>query len=77
MKFFEYLAAGLPVVSTRIDSLKEFKQYIAMEDDIKNLSKSIIEALSDTEHNLVERLDLARNNTYQNRTIKMLKELNL
>ena len=77
MKFFEYLAAGLPVVSTRIDSLKEFKQYIAMEDDIKNLSKSIIEALIDTEHNLVERLDLARNNTYQNRTIKMLKELNL
>jgi len=48
-----------------------------MVDDIENLSKSIIEALVDTEYDLKERLSLARENTYQNRTIKMLRELNL
>tara|TARA_Y100001978_G_scaffold79849_1_gene71524 strand:+ start:1632 stop:2795 length:1164 start_codon:yes stop_codon:yes gene_type:complete len=77
LKFFEYLASGLPVVSTKIDSLREFQQYIKMDDDIENLSNSIIEALVDTEDDLKERLSLARENTYQNRTIKMLRELNL
>ena len=77
IKFFEYLASGLPVVSTEIDSLKEFKQFIEMHDDIKNLSNSIIESLIDTEYNLKERLNLAKKNTYQSRTIKMLKELNI
>ena len=77
LKFFEYLASSLPVVSTKIDSLREFQQYIKMDDDIENLSNSIIEALVDTEDDLKERLSLARENTYQNRTIKMLRELNL
>ena len=77
IKFFEYLAAGLPVVSTKIESLNEFKQFTEMHDDINNHSNSIIKVLANTENNIKERLNLARNNTYQKRTIKMLRELNL
>ena len=48
-----------------------------MHDDINNHSDSIIKVLANTENNIKERLNLARNNTYQKRTIKMLRELNL
>ncbi len=77
IKFFEYLAAGLPVVSTKIESLEEFKQFIEMHDDITSHSNSIIKSLADTDSNIKDRLKLAKNNTYQRRTIKMLRELNL
>ena len=77
MKFFEYLAAGLPIVSTDIHSLHEYNNYIEMHDDITKHSKSIIESLIDANSNLKDRLNLARENTYQKRTIKMLNELNI
>ena len=77
IKFFEYLAAGLPIVSTDIHSLHEYKNYIEMHDDITKHSKSIIESLIDSNSNLKDRLNLARENTYQKRTIKMLNELNI
>ena len=34
MKFFEYLAAGLPVVATDLESIREFNKLVAITDDI-------------------------------------------
>ena len=75
MKFFEYLAAGLPVVSTDLESLREFNKLVAITDDISKIKISIIEALKNKDFNLKNRLSLAMENTYQKRTKKMLMEL--
>ena len=76
MKFFEYLAAGLPIVSTNLESLKEFRKFVYMSDDLSKIKVSIKEALKNKNYNLTNRLSLARENTYQKRTKKMLMELN-
>ena len=76
MKFFEYLAAGLPVVSTDLESIREFNKLVAITDDISKIKISIIEALKNKDFNLKNRLSLAMENTYQKRTKKMLMELN-
>lgn len=78
MKFFEYLAAGLPVVSTSIDSLKGFEDVaLFSNNDEVSMSKNIHQALSLGDHNLQQRLDKAKANTYALRTKKMLTELKL
>ena len=76
MKFFEYLAAGLPVVATDLESIREFNKLVAITDDISKIKTSIIEALKNKDFNLKNRLSLAMENTYQKRTKKMLMELN-
>tara|TARA_S200000501_G_scaffold152435_1_gene143720 strand:- start:435 stop:1595 length:1161 start_codon:yes stop_codon:yes gene_type:complete len=76
MKFFEYLAAGLPIVSTNLESLKEFRNFVYMSDDLSKIKVSIKEALKNKNSNLTNRLSLAMENTYQKRTKKMLMELN-
>ena len=76
MKFFEYLAAGLPVVSTNLESLREFRNFVAMSDDLSKIKVSIKDALKNKNSNLKNRLSLAMENTYQKRTKKMLMELN-
>ena len=76
MKFFEYLAAGLPVVSTDLESIREFNKLVAISDDISKIKLSITEALKNKNSNLKNRLSLAMENTYQKRTKKMLMELN-
>tara|TARA_S200000501_G_scaffold116537_1_gene109522 strand:- start:972 stop:2132 length:1161 start_codon:yes stop_codon:yes gene_type:complete len=76
MKFFEYLAAGLPVVSTNLESLREFRNFVTMSDDLSKIKVSIKDALKNKNSNLKNRLSLAMENTYQKRTKKMLMELN-
>jgi len=76
MKFFEYLAAGLPIVSTNLESLREFRKFVYMSDDLSKIKVSIKEALKNKNSNLTNRLSLAMENTYQKRTKKMLMELN-
>ena len=76
MKFFEYLAAGLPVVATDLESLREFNKLVTITDDISKIKISIIKTLKNKDFNLKNRLSLAMENTYQKRTKKMLMELN-
>ena len=76
MKFFEYLAAGLPVVSTNLESLREFRNFVYMSDNLSKIKVSIKDALKNKNSNLKNRLSLAMENTYKKRTKKMLMELN-
>ena len=46
MKFFEYLAAGLPVISTRLPSLEEFADYIDFADSAKEFAFRVDNILS-------------------------------
>lgn len=76
MKFFEYLAAGLPVVSTAIDSLKKYSEVAFLSENKSNLfSKNIRLAIDQLGADLNIRQKVAKENTYKIRTINMLKEI--
>ena len=76
MKFFEYLAAGLPVVSTAIDSLKKYSEVAFLSENKSNLfSKNIRLAIDQIGPDLNIRQKVAKENTYKIRTINMLKEI--
>lgn len=73
MKFFEYLSTGKRIVSTKIDSLLEYSNYLYLADDYDDFIAGIEDALFDEVGNLEERLQLASVRTYESRTADMLK----
>ena len=76
MKFFEYLAAGIPVVASAIPSLIPFSNAaLLVEPDEDDLEKAINLALSGHGPSQPERLSLAYRHTYIQRTKSMLNIL--
>ena len=73
MKFFEYLASGLPVVATSIQSLQEFSSVALLcEVTADSFSYALHTCLSGVGADLDSRVSLARQYTYQTRLSKML-----
>ena len=76
MKFFEYLFAGLPVVSTRIYSLLDFEAICWLcPPDPSQFSDQLRRALAGDGPSLKERLSGIEDYTYESRTRRMLKLL--
>jgi glycosyltransferase involved in cell wall biosynthesis len=48
MKLYDYLAAGIPVVSVDIPAAREFSQYIHLADSPRHFSQAVRSALADT-----------------------------
>ena len=76
MKFFEYLFAGLPVVSTRIHALLDFEAicWLCPPDPLQ-FSDQLRSALAGDGPSLMERLSGIEDYTYESRTRRMLKLL--
>lgn len=76
MKFFEYLAAGLPVVASRIDALTPYGAVVQLCDsDAADFAAAIEQALQGRGAGLETRLALAAQHTYLSRTLRMLAVL--
>ena len=76
MKFFEYLFAGLPVVSTRIHSLLSFDSICRLcPPDPLEFSEQLQQVLAGEGPTLDERLSGIEGYTYVSRTRRMLKLL--
>jgi glycosyltransferase involved in cell wall biosynthesis len=76
MKFFEYLAAGLPVVATRINALEAFREAALLCDPkVESLAAGIRRALNGQGPALETRLQLAAQHTYASRTLRMVNVL--
>jgi glycosyltransferase involved in cell wall biosynthesis len=75
MKFFEYLAAGKPVVSTALPALADFCEVVALSRSQDEFVEAISAALDDDIDHRTRRLSLARNHSYVNRTEAMLTTL--
>ena len=74
MKFFEYLAAGLPVVSTRLPSLEEFAEYIDFANTAEEFASIINQILSNSFHFDDRRVKkLVSKYSYRKRTETMIK----
>jgi glycosyltransferase involved in cell wall biosynthesis len=73
MKFFEYLAAGRPVVATAIDALQPFRDVAVITAPQEAAFAAGIERVLRGECPPLERrLDRARGHTYRSRTASML-----
>ena len=76
MKFFEYLAAGLPVVSTRLPSLEEFAEYINFASTAEEFASMINKILSNSSHFDEQSVkDLVSKYSYRKRTEAMIKTI--
>ena len=76
MKFFEYLAAGLPVVASAIDSLSQFSEAAWLcEPTAVAFDVALRGCLAGEGPDLVTRLALAQEHTYKARTERMLHTL--
>ncbi len=73
MKFFEYLAAGRPVVATAIPSLREQRDVALLcEPEVSAFEAAIQQALAGEGPSLERRLERAQRHTYRTRTQAML-----
>lgn len=77
MKFFEYLASGLPVVATSIPSLNPFSSVAFIVDpDLSSFSAALSSCINGHGISLDIRLSVAKKYTYSSRTAKMLQCIN-
>lgn len=68
MKFFDYLAAGKPIVSTNLPSLREFKEYFYLSSTREEFIRNIKTALKENDSNRVKkRIKLASQYNWENR----------
>ncbi len=72
MKFFEYLAAGRPVVATSLPALAEYHHAAQFADTAADFVAAIERCLAGTAPDLETRLTAARDQTYEIRTAKMM-----
>lgn len=76
MKFFEYLAAGKPIVAADLPALREYRDAYYAANTPEEFAEAIRQAINDKDQaRRDDRLDLARQNTYLARTHKMLSTM--
>lgn len=75
MKFFEYLSAGKPVVSTNIPSLQDYAGVCALVDSPEDFIQAIEDVMAGTKKalNIKLGLETARKHTWQWRLDEMMK----
>ncbi len=73
MKFFEYLAAGCPVVSTALPALRQFEGVACLAATSEEFIACIERALEGDGPALAKRLAAAREHTYEHRTARMMQ----
>jgi len=73
MKFFEYLAAGKPVVSVDLPALREYRNIACIAKSPRDFIRGIDEALKGNAAPLEQRISVAKEHTYEIRTNKMLQ----
>lgn len=75
MKFFEYLAAGCPVVSTALPALREYRRVAELADSPADFIAAVERSVRGGGAPLAERLAVAREHTYARRTERMMELL--
>jgi glycosyltransferase involved in cell wall biosynthesis len=75
MKFFEYLAAGCPIVSTALPALRAYRHVASLASSHEEFVAAIEAALRGRGPALAVRLAVASDHTYERRTTRMLELL--
>jgi len=72
MKFFEYLAAGKPVVATDLPALEDYRTLVHIGVSPEDFIAKIEQALAEDGRQRLSRLEAAREHTYAKRLEKMM-----
>ena len=72
MKFAEYLSAGRPIVSVDLKALHEFSHVVSTTKTPEEFVEAIEKVLSGNIPSLEDRLEVAKEHTYKERTQRML-----
>jgi len=77
MKFYEYLAKGLPIVSTPIQGIERFQKFIQVASTPEQFNQQVNQAIQNRKSiNQSEVNDFLSQHTWQNRIEKMLNLIN-
>jgi glycosyltransferase involved in cell wall biosynthesis len=72
MKFFEYLAAGKPIVSVNLPALREYSDMAYLAKSYEDFVLGIEKALNDSVEKRIRRSMIASQYTYKSRTEQMM-----
>tara|TARA_Y100001970_G_scaffold281852_1_gene393492 strand:- start:30634 stop:31806 length:1173 start_codon:yes stop_codon:yes gene_type:complete len=67
IKFYEYLASGIPIVSTDLPDLNPFRNHVKLVNSKEEFSFAIKESLQDKDQNKKIRMDLSKNYSWKSR----------
>ena len=69
VKMYEYLAAGKPIVATRLDEISYYEDYVRLAESIEEWEAAILDSLAEekAEDLLEKRFSFAKENTWENR----------
>jgi len=74
LKLYEYLACGLPVISTPVSGMSIFGDLVKVAKDAESFSQEIDQALNDDyEHSRLQRKAAVRSHTWTQRVDRMLE----
>ena len=72
MKFFEYLSAGKPVVSTNLPSLRDYRAYCYLAKSNEEFVQKIRKALEENKPDIKkQRIRLAKKNSWEKNLVKL------
>ena len=63
LKAFEYLAAGTPVISTKINGVSNISQYLFVGDDKEEFINKFNDLIQDSTHITIEQVQQSLSNT--------------
>lgn len=72
MKFFEYLAAGTPVVGTRLPSLADYEAAYSPTDSIDEFEEALKAIFAGKRSSVEKGIEVAQVHTWENRTQQMV-----
>ncbi|WP_222433269.1 glycosyltransferase [Planomicrobium sp. CPCC 101079] len=76
MKFFEYLAAGKPVVLTPLEALKDYYNLCYIGEDAESFSNAIKRALNENDDKIInKRIQESKKHDWESRIDKMLESI--
>jgi len=73
MKFYEYLATGLPIVSTYVPGIERFGKLIKVAKSPEEFNQLVNQSLNEKRGLMPEKLEILRNNTWRIRIGEMLE----
>ena len=77
MKYYEYIAANLPVVSTSAPGIERFGHLIAIANNVEDFNDFVNQAIKEgKEKRKDERIKILQGNTWNDRIEQMLKLIN-
>lgn len=76
MKYYEYLAAGLPVVATPLNALRDQVHHIEFGETADDFCMAIHRQLQQGALSRAQIADVVGDNTWMGRTQKMVRALN-